>query len=424
MAAVVRQLEHDEAAAFVRSTSIPFLEPRFDPTELEELTAQVAPGLEAGRTWVVDDEGAIVGNAAVFTRTLTLPGAPGEACPEVAFAAVSEVGVHPTHRRQGLLRKLMGAMLDDARQRSEPVAGLLSSQSSIYGRFGFGWAASTATYAIDSARSAFLHPAPPLHVRLVGGPDATATVPATFDAARLRRAGQIDRPSHVWDRIIADRADDRHGRSAMTWIVADGGVAGYRIEEVREGGRRYARAHVEDLAGQTPEIEAGLWRFLLDLDLVEELQVRSRPVDEPVRHRLADPRQLRTQAVGDFLWLRVLDTAAALTARRYPVAGRLVLDVAAPATTPDDSGCDTGADPAAGRWVLEADQTGASVKPAGGESADLTLGLDDLGSLLAGGVRATTLVAAGRIREDRPGASIDADTLFRAVPDPLCSTSF
>jgi predicted acetyltransferase len=127
----------------------------------------------------------------------------------------------------------------------------------------------------------------------------------------------------------------------------------------------------------------------------------------------------------DFLWLRILDTPGALTARGYLRPGRLVLDVQAPASTPTGPDGLDGPDPAAGRWTLDAGTDGSTCRPAGaGDATDLTLGVAELSALLAGEVRATTLAAAGRIREDRPGALFDADALFMAGRTPLSLTGF
>ena len=51
------------------------------------------------------------------------------------------VGVLPTHRRRGILRRLMAAELADIRAWGEPIAALWASEPSIYGRFGYGIAA-------------------------------------------------------------------------------------------------------------------------------------------------------------------------------------------------------------------------------------------------------------------------------------------
>ena len=45
------------------------------------------------------------------------------------MTAVSGVGVHTTHRRQGVLSRMMGAMLADGVDRGESIAGLLWRQS-------------------------------------------------------------------------------------------------------------------------------------------------------------------------------------------------------------------------------------------------------------------------------------------------------
>ena len=80
---------------------------------------------------------------------------------------------------------------------------------------------------------------------------------------------------------------------------------------------------VEELRGITPEVEAGLWRFVLDLDLIGQVTFKRRAVDEPVRWRLADSRQLRTTNIEDRLYVRILDPAAAFEARGYQGEGRL-----------------------------------------------------------------------------------------------------
>ena len=108
------------------------------------------------------------GNSAIFSLDVTLPAAIGQSCPTLPMAGVSAVGVHPTHRRRGFLRQLMRAMHDDARERGEPLAGLEASESSIYGRFGYGLAANLAEYSIDSRASAFAVTPPDID-DLVGG---------------------------------------------------------------------------------------------------------------------------------------------------------------------------------------------------------------------------------------------------------------
>ena len=87
----------------------------------------------------------IVGGAGVFPFEMTVPGA------VVPCAGVTVVGVLPTHRRRGILKRMMRAQIDDIRERGEPFAALWASEPTIYGRFGYGHASHT--YEIRLPRS-------------------------------------------------------------------------------------------------------------------------------------------------------------------------------------------------------------------------------------------------------------------------------
>lgn len=399
----------------MRSVLVPFLDP--DAAGAEE---HWRPHLEADRTWVATDAGRAVGNCCVFSRDVTLPAGPDGVCPVSAFAAISGVGVHPTHRRQGLLRTMMDTMLADAMSRGEALAGLTASESSIYGRFGFGPATTAASYSIDTRESRFAVPAPRTQLRLLDAAEAAKVVPELFERARRTRAGQVDRNEATWADVWADRPEHRHGASANFYVASDEGFASYRAREIGEGGLEYAEIEVGALVGTTAAAEAALWRYLLDLDLARRVVARRRPVDEALRHRLADPRQLRTTSVTDFLWLRVLDVPQALGARAYRHEGRLVLDVRPAEVTPAG-----GADPAAGVWLLEAGPEGVACRAArAGEEADVRLGAAELASLYLGGVAASLLASAGRVEELRAGALDRTDAVFATTPAPFSTTGF
>ena len=418
--AVVRRIRPEEAPAFRQSVMVPFLDPfAGDPEQVED-AERWAAAAEPDRTWVVDDHGHFVGNSAIYSLDVTVPAPPGLPCPTIPMAGVTAVGVHPTHRRQGFLRQLMTTMHQDARDRGEAIAGLEASESVIYGRFGYGLAADIAEYVIDSGASAFAVPAPAIELELVDRHRALEVLPAIFDRQRRTRAGEIDRRPAYWAMLLADRPHHREGLSARFHAVCDEGYVLYRAEReanVFRGER--VRIVVEELRGESAEVEAALWRFVLDLDLVGPVVVRRGPVDEPIRWRLADPRQLHTSSVEDRLYIRVLDTAAALGARGYRTEGRLVLDVLPPAVGEGD------VDAGPGRWVLDAGPDGASCRRArAGEEADLRLDLPALGSLFMGGFPASLLAAGGRIEELVPGTLSIADRLFGTTPSPRSGTGF
>ena len=171
---------------------------------------------------------------------------------------------------------------------------------------------------------------------------------------------------------------------------ADGqpdGLATYRIKEHwTDSGLPQDKVVVEDLCGTTSEVEAVLWRLLLDVDLASTVVAFKRPVDDPIKWRLADPRRAQTNVVKDWLWLRVLDVPRALEGRGYEVTGQLVLDVHDPFRP------STG-----GRFLVDVDPKSATCARTDAEP-DLALEIDDLGAIYLGGVAPSVLAAAGRIK--------------------------
>jgi predicted acetyltransferase len=412
--AVVRRLERGEESAFVRSVFTPFLDPITDEADRLAEAAAEEQSLEVDRAWVAEDDGRIVANARIESLDVTVPAAAGQDSPVLPMAGVSSVGVHPTHRRQGLLTKMMVEMLADARSRGEPLAGLIASEAPIYGRFGFGHATDMAELSIDSRASAFAVEAPSLDLRLIDADEAAKVLPELYDRQRRGRAGEPSRRAPRWAEILADRPRSRGGAGAVFRAACDEGYVAYRAHEAMVLRGERVRVVIEELRGTTPAVEAGLWRFVLDIDLVGEVVARRRPTDEPLRFRLADPRQLRTVSVDDRLYVRVLDVPTALAGRGYQIEGRIVLEIVAEAD-----------DPAAGRFVLDAGPEGASCTLAkDADAPEIRLGLRELGSMYMGGVAASSLAAAGRLEELAPGALKRADLLFTTRPAPLTGTGF
>jgi predicted acetyltransferase len=113
------------------------------------------------------------------------------------------------------------------------------------------------------------------------------------------------------------------------------------------------------------------------------------------------------------LWVRLVDLAASLEARRYLVDGSLVLEV-------DDPFCPWNE----GTWLLEAGPSGAEARSVSGQDADLSLGARELGSTLLGGLAFSELVRSGRVVERVAGAAARADAMFGCDPPPFCATEF
>lgn len=408
----LRAVTDDEFEELLRVDHLAFAS---GPPEAERL-ADLRKCAELDRTRAVFEGGRMVAASAALSLELTVPGPA-----TVPAAAVTWVGVLPTHRRRGHLRRMMGALLDDAGAREEPVAILLASESLLYGRFGYGLASSHVSVEIESRHSA-MRPSSPGdaggRLELVEPEHAAKVLPPLLDRARRRQPGDVQRPDAWWDATFRDPEKDRAGAGSQFYVVhesAAGEADGYAIYRVKlrwEHGTHKGRVVVSEVVGLTPDAEADLWRYLFSIDLTDVVEAECRPVDDPLRWMLVDPRRLRVTMVGDFLWVRVLDVAVALEARRYPVAGALVLDVV-DAFHPDT----------AGRYRLEGGPDGAECRRTA-EEPDLALSAEDLGALYLGGVAASTLAAAGRITEHRPRALARADSMLASHPAPFSRTGF
>jgi predicted acetyltransferase len=345
------------------------------------------------------DAGRMAGGAAAFTRRLTVPGA------IVDCAAVTGVGVRPTHRRRGLLTQLMRRQLADIRDRGEPIAALWASEGAIYGRFGYGPAARAAQLVVHRAAGAPRPAAEPA----VAGPagDHLEAMRAVHERVRAERPGMLDREGPWWQDRLYDPEARREGAQPLQAVVVPDGYALYAVAPRWSDRGPDGEVRVRELVAGTPHARAALWAFLLDQDLTSSARWHIAPTDEPLWLMLDDPRRAELR-VGDGLWVRVVAVAAALSARTYPHDPDIVLEVA-------DDVCPWNA----GRWHVGAHGCEATDAP-----ADLALGAAALGAAYLGGTTLLELGAAGKVKELRAGALQRASGAFRADVAPWCPEVF
>jgi len=357
---------------------------------------------EPDRSLAWFDDGRIVATTAAFTRTLTVPGA------TVGCAAVTAVAVVPTHRRRGLLTEMMRRQLEDVRGRGEPVAALWASEATIYGRFGYGVGASKA-HVVAHRPAARLVAPPPRGEPLQAGPAAehVDAMRAVHDRVRRDRPGMLDRPGPWWQDRLYDLEADRRGAEPLRAVITDDGYALYAVRPGFDDDGAAGEVVVRELVAATPSARAVLWAFLLDQDLTRTVTWELAPGDEPLWLMVTDPRAVRRKA-GDGLWVRVVDIAAALSARSYATEPDVVLELA-------DSFCPWNE----GRYRLTSD----GCEPTEAEP-DLALDAAALGAAYLGGTTLRELAEAGRVRELRTGAVARASAAFRAEIAPWCPETF
>jgi predicted acetyltransferase len=412
-----RVLDPDQWPEWFRQVTGAFLN---DPDP--EADADALALFERGRVHGVFDGDALLGGGAVLSKRLTLPGGR-----RAAMAGVSYVGVRPDARGRGTLTALMRAQLHGLHEQGgEPIAGLVASMAAIYGRFGYGPAARTASLTVPG-RAAF-RPGAPIGgtVRWLDEPAAAPHLRRLHALAATERVGWIDRPEASWRWWMPDRVADRRGTGALRYALHHPGDPattepdGYAVFRVRRDWTPTHPAHqvrVNELVTLSAGAHAGLWRSLLDIDMVASVEHAHTTLDDPLPLMLANPRAVLTD-VSDNLWLRLVDLDRALPARCYAAPCDLVLEVT-------DRFCPWNA----GRWRLRVTDhpgdDGGTAEVARTESEpELTCDTADLAEAFLGGTRITALAAAGRVREHRPGAVLALSRAMAGDAEPLCPEIF
>ena len=388
-----------DAGAVFRTAMIGL--PPLPPGDVSALT-------EPGRTLGAFADGRLIGGADSYTSWLTVPGGR-----RVPHAAVTHVGVLPTHTRRGVLTALLRTQLAGIAARGEVLASLRASEAVIYERFGYGVASWAADYELDRRRGRLRDtvPAAPEPVRLLDAAAAVKLLPDLYRAAAW--TGSIDRPHYWWNQRQAWAAA-APGPTYVAVSGADGAEDGYlsyhpvHTAEWFGGGNR--TVVVDDLVAHSTGAYLGLTSYLAELDLTDTVRLPGRPVDDPLPQLFGDARAVLVTAVRDETWLRLIDVRRALAARTYADEAPLVIEVT-----------DEQLPANAGRYLIGSGGAGRTNED---RPADIGLGVAALAASYLGGTRFTVLAAAGRVTELRPGALALADALFATERAPFAGTGF
>ena len=373
------------------------------------------------RTTAVTDAREIVGTVNSWPVELTVPGRR-----TVGAWAISGVTVAATHRRRGIARELLEAELRSAAAEGLPLAILTVSEATIYGRFGFAPAVRSVDLTIDTRRAKWTGPDVPGFVRFVSGADVIADADAILERIRPTIPGSITAGEPFTARILATTpasAERAKKLRLVRYFDQDGVAQGFAAFTLTHSDSDYSAGvlDIEMLCSASDAAYAALWRFMIEMDLVATVKAALRSVDEPLFWQVSDTRAIRSSAVRDHLWIRIVDVGAALEARRYAGPAAFVLDVT------DDLGF------AAGRHVLTIDAAGKATvisrsaddsREPDGASGHVALTVNELSAIYLGGISAVTLAAAGRIVERSPSSARALDLAFRAEITPWLSFWF
>ncbi|MDH2414156.1 GNAT family N-acetyltransferase [Nocardioides sp. CER19] len=361
--------------------------------------------VEPGRQLGAFDGDRLVGTVDSYTSWLTVPG--GQRVPH---AAVTHVGVLPTHTRRGIVTALVTEQLRDIAARGEVLASLRASEAVIYERFGYAVASSSTSARLARRRGGLRATVPASgQVRIADGAEGASAVPALYDRAAW--VGSIRRPDEWWRLRRLGAAHDL----APTYTVihsTDGTDDGYAVYTPVDTHGWFTSAErvvtVSDFVALSESAYRGLLRHFLDLDLVDVVAFASLPVDDPLPTLLADQRALTWGSPRDETWLRIIDVERALAARTFDDGDPVVLRVTDD-RLPGNEGC---------YEIGPKTVTRTDAEP------DLVADVAALAAAYLGGTGWWQLARAGRVEERTPGAVGRADRLFATPRAPFAGTSF
>jgi predicted acetyltransferase len=413
----IRTIHEEELRPWIECVSIGFL----DRPNIDAIVDEVRQHWDLSRVYAAVDGDAIVGTTRTWATELTIPGNA-----QVKASAVTGVSVRPTHRRRGLLRRMLEAEHAAAMDRGERASLLYASEYGIYGRFGYGPATATATWTIDLASTG-------IHDAAAGRTGSIDFIPADESAIDILRgvyeAWRVTQPGEVWRRPITWKSDlgmtgGGFGDIWKGFLVVHrddvGSVDGYaRYHADPKWEHRQARYGliVDELQALTFEAQVALWRFLADIDLATTLKAERRHVADRLPWLFANRRAAESVEVGDGLWMKVHDFPGLLEARAYDHSGAVVLEV-------------VGRDDREGAVAEQRVRVALEVSPDGASAAitdrspELTIESSALGAAFLGGTRLRDAVLAAGFDEHRAGALAEADRLLATLDPPWCATFF
>ncbi len=392
--------------------------------EPEDLPAEEQlMGVPPEQRFAADIEGAATdtypGIYGVRPMQLSLPA--GGAARLVPMAGLTWVGVHPDHRRRGVLTAMMRHHVEQTHREGVAVSGLHASEPAIYGRYGYGLASQSATLSVGRGTK-FTAP---------GLEDAVAAVQTRLatetDAALVTRVrdcelraiatapGQVVGDENFYAALLRQSPQKLRDKEPVRFLFAtrdgvDVGHAAFRRTHKWEQHRPQGTLDVLAIFGD-PAVRLALLRRLVDFDLMATIKLPETAVDDPLWHWLG-PRSAGDVIQADNLWLRVVDLSAALPLRSYDGECDVVVEVDDPYAPWQ-----------AGRWRIVVSGGEGHAERTDAEP-DVELPVAVLGSAYLGATNLLSVKRAGLLSERRPEAVVELWHGFRSDLPPTAATGF
>jgi len=367
--------------------------------------------MEIDRCLAAFVDGKIVGANGVSTFTLSVPGG------IVKAGGIIDVVVYPTHRRQGLMSKLMKKQLNEILQKNEPIAFLHSADSGTYGRFGFGLATFQENWEIQRHDTKFRKTLNDYNsvenIEMVSSQDISSLMPEIYEIAWNQRPGMIKREISRWNRLKLEmERKDIPGISSYALFKKDGkyeGYVNYRLD--LNSTATDGNLLINEIISTTDEAHLNLLNFCMNIDGVKKITSKSRPLDDSITWVLEDPRKL-SRYVQDQLHLRILDVPSALITRKYNVDGQITILITDNILESNNT-----------KFLLES--SGDIVKcEKTNLPHDIKIDIRELGSLYLGGTTWLNLWRSKLIETNSLEKLHLADQMFYNIHSPWCADYF
>lgn len=370
--------------------------------------------------WVARIEGEDAGIAASWDLGLSVP-APGGGSALRQVEGLTWVGVHPDHRRRGVLSALVREHLRWTHETGRPLAALKASEASIYGRYGYG-------VATRELMTSFAHGvtfAAPAAVEVAAGRTTTRmTTAGPEHAERLHAlaqrcgqvaAGHVVRTVEDFARILTDVPEGRGERepARLLWATREGedvGCAYFHRTPKWSRGAPDGKVGVHVLMDTDVGARLALARRLTTFDLMSTTEYWT-SLDDPLLLWQSGHRP-HGAGVSDDLWVRVVDLPTAVAERGHAADLDLTVEIT-DGVLAENAGT--------WRWTASAGQ-GRLLRHEG--ATDLTLDIADLGAVWLGDQTVAARARAGYVLERRAGAVARLDAALRTPTMPVPSWNF
>ena len=367
------------------------------------------------------DPGTYAGLYGVLPMQLSVPDGEG-AGRAVPVAGLTAVGVHPDHRRRGLLTAMMRHHFEQTRREGIHVTALHASEPGIYGRHGYGLASLELEVEVGRGTT---FTAPHLDDQAAAISTRLATI-TDQGVTERRRNVDLDLMSQCVGTIVGhdafyaalnhvSPAAMREGEAPrILFATYDGRDVGYvvfRRTHKWPNSRPAAEVDVRQLSG-APAARLALARRVVDLDLAGTIKLHGVAESDPLLSWVQGPRGLGDVRPFDSLWVRPVDLPEALALRGYEADCDVVVEVA-----------DEPAPWNAGRWRIRVKEGTVDVTRTD-DAAEVSLPVAALGAAYLGGGNLVALHRAGVIAEHRPGAVGELWRAFRTDVGPYAARGF